>query len=126
MRYLKNWYVLLLCLLLIPTSHAATPAEFQDCVLIGFTTDPDSNTRLYSVQVGQNTFVLKPTISGKKTAGESAMVIGTLGYGALFVRNKASLYNQLPGAHVEIRPSGDNYEVKAGRKSTLYRLVQTQ
>ncbi len=82
-----------------------------------------SETQLYIVRVGSNLYTLRPTISGKRAAGEAALVIGTIGYGALFLRNRAVLSNQLPGAHILLRPHGDGVEVKVGKKSSLYDIV---
>src|SRR5580698_1453779 len=72
----------------------------------------DSTVTLYTVRAGDNIFVLRPTMNGKQLARNSAIVIGTLGYGALFVGRKSALKNQLPGAHILIRSQGGNMQVK--------------
>ncbi len=95
---------------------------------IDATTDADSVCRdtvatIYTLRVGQNTLEVEPTISGNKTAAESALVIGTIGYGALFLRHKISLNNKLPGTHASIRQHGSNVEISVGKRHSLYRIV---
>jgi hypothetical protein len=86
----------------------------------------DSTLTLYTLHVGDNTFVLQPTLSGKETARNAAIVIGTIGYGALFLRKACSLRNQLPGTHVLIRSQGNNVQVKVGKRVSLYTVVSAQ
>lgn len=86
----------------------------------------DTHVQLYTVRIGDNTYVLRPAISGKRAGADAALVIGTIGWGALFIHNKGVLNNQLPGAHIKIRPEGDGFEVMAGRKSSLYSIVEAQ
>lgn len=85
-----------------------------------------TETRVYVVRVGSSQLTLEPTISGKRAAGDAALAIGTLGYGALFLRHKQALANQLPGTHILIRAHGSDFEVRVGSRTSLYRLVGAQ
>lgn len=78
---------------------------------------------LYTLRVGQNVLEVEPTISGGKTAAESALVIGTIGYGALFLRNRVSLKDRLPGTHASIRQHGSKVEISVGKRHSLYTVV---
>ncbi len=86
----------------------------------------DSEIAHYQVQVGPQIFVLEPATSTKKKAGQAAVVIGTLGYGALFMHQKDVLKGQLPGAQVLLRSVGNNISVKVGKKESLYSIVQAE
>ena len=80
-------------------------------------------SRRYTIIVGQQIFILEPTLTGKQTAKNAALTIGTLGYGALFIRQKDVLSNQLPGANILIRSIAKGFEIKVGKKESAYLLV---
>lgn len=86
----------------------------------------ESEIRQYMIQVGPNTFALRPTISGPQLASEAALTVATLGYGALFIRNRDVLVNQLPGAHILIRSHGSGFQIKVGKKDSLYSVAGAQ
>jgi hypothetical protein len=82
----------------------------------------DNLVRLYTVQVDNNVFVLRRTISKKQTA----MVLGTMGYGGFFLLHKDVLANQLPGAPILIRSQGSGFQIKVGKKESLYSIQGAQ
>lgn len=154
MRFWVAGIFLLFCVPMFAASK--TPGDYQDAVLVSFktvadgsicsstgtvnangndnqkvnsnstTACSDSNVRLYTVRVADAFYVLRPTIGSKQVATDAAVVIGTLGWGALFIRNREVLANQLPGAHILIRSHGNGFEVKIASKSSLYSLVAAQ
>jgi hypothetical protein len=113
------------------SSNGTVSAKVQDNGTVNGTTNStsscsDSEMRQYIVRVGNNTFAVRPMISGKQTAGEAALVVATIGYAALFIRNRDILANQLPGAHVSIRSHGSGFQVKIGKKDSLYSIAGAQ
>lgn len=81
----------------------------------------DVTQRNYTIQVGDNRFVVKPTFSKK---GE-AVGFATLGWG--FVLAKAGVLNNvLPGTHVLVRTDDQGFHVKLGKRVSLYSVVTAQ
>lgn len=80
----------------------------------------DSQTRRYTLRVGEQSYVVEPDTTGKESARNAALIIGTIGYGALFVHQHDVLANQLPGAHILIRSAGNGFRVKVGKKESYY------
>ncbi len=113
------------------TSNGTVKANTDDTGSTSGTTSSntscsDSSVTLYTLHVGDNTFVLQPTLSGKRTAGAFAAGFLTFGAGALLLRKPPSLKNQLPGTHVLIRSQGNNVQVKVGKRVSLYTVVSAQ
>jgi len=113
------------------SSSGTVSGKVQDNGTVNGTTNStsscsDSEIRQYTVRVGNNTFALRPMISGKQMAGEAALVVATIGYAGLFIRNRDILANQLPGAHVLIRSHGSGFQVKIGKKDSLYSIAGAQ
>lgn len=142
--------LVLLMLLATPALAAKRPEpDYQDAILKSFHTVPagqhcsgntngtvsdsgvidattstncsNSTRSLYTVVIGEQTFVITPTLSAKGTAG----AIFSFGYSEIFKKNSC-LYGQLPGAHVLIRSENGMYHVKVGKRESLYRLVSAQ
>lgn len=86
----------------------------------------DSRIRQYTLRVGRQTYVLEPVLTGKQAAADSALVIGTLGYGVFFLRKKDVMANQLPGAPILIRSAGSGFQVKVGNRHSSYSLVEAR
>lgn len=86
----------------------------------------DVKVKNYLLRVGQNLFTLAPVVTGKQTARDGAITVGTLGWGALFLRHRDVLARELPGAQVLIAASGKSYLVKVGGKISTFELIAAQ
>jgi len=104
-------------------SSTGSVSAIDDRSVNAQTSCSDSRIRVYTVQVGTQTFFLEPTRTGKQSAKQTALVVGTLGYGALFVRKKDVMANQLPGATLLIRSAGKGFQIKVGNKESVYLLL---
>lgn len=81
----------------------------------------DTTKALYTIVFAGQVMVVEPSHSGKSKAGN----IVSLGYSSLFWKNNC-LYGQLPGTHLLLRSSGDQYQIRVGKKESLFRLVSAE
>lgn len=81
----------------------------------------DVTHRLYTVSVGENTFVLKPGLS----KGSKAGAVASLGWSTLFAKDSV-LSNQLPGTHIKVRSDADGFYVKVGNRESRYSVADAQ
>jgi len=81
----------------------------------------DTHRRLYTVRVGENTYVLHPYVSGGVMAG--AMATG--GISLLFVKDSV-LANLLPGTPIKVRTDEHGFFVKVGKRESRYTVVSAK
>ena len=81
----------------------------------------DKQVRLYTVQVANQTYVLRPA-STKKAEG---LAYATVGWSAILAKQSV-LANQLPGTHFQIRSDADGVHIRLGKRESLYSMVAAQ
>src|SRR5215475_5554133 len=75
----------------------------------------------YTVKVGENTYVLRPSLS-KKSA---LLGFGTMGWSNL-ARKNSVLASHLPGTKFLIRDDSQGIHVKLGKRESKYEIVASQ
>jgi len=100
--------IILTCLL-CSQAWAKPPKDvkYQDAVLVSFNrtgTGAMDASRIYTIQVGSNTYVLEPL--------------------PVFLYKSSVLMNQLPGTHLLVRTDGHSFYVKIGNRESHYGIVE--
>lgn len=80
----------------------------------------ETHIRVYTLQVGDVTFVVKPVARGSAQVRRTALAIGTLGYGNRLIKPQDVLKDTSPGSHLLIQQDADGFTVKAGGKVSFY------
>jgi hypothetical protein len=79
----------------------------------------DRTVRLYTIQVGGQTFTVEPAYTGKQKARGFA----TLGWSTVFEKGSV-LRNQLPGAQIEVRSDSSDLFIRVQNKESKFKIVE--
>ena len=93
-----------------PTPYATTRGE--SC--------GETHIRVYTLQVGDATFVVKPVARGASQVRRTALAIGTLGYGNRLVKPQDVMKDTSPGSHLMVLQDASGFTVKVGDKLSYY------
>ena len=95
------------------TTAAGTSSSQTNCA--------NSQSRLYTLKVGDGTYVVRAKLSMKG----KALAVGTMGWGVLFVK-RGVLYGLLPGTALSVRTDPEGFHVKVAGRETLYEIVEAR
>jgi hypothetical protein len=78
----------------------------------------DTETRDYTISVGQHMYVIRPSYTGK----QRAIGVASLGYSRFFEK-RSVLAHQMPGAHLLIGTDEHGCWVKVGKRKSHFEIV---